>query len=125
MFSQTATVSPISPVSLNVSPTVSSITTVSLNVSPTVSPITTVSSIATASPTLSPVAPTVNNSTILYNISDENARIIFAIILGAFLVNLICSITWYRKYKYEKAKNNLPMKFPNNPLHSAVRNIFT
>ena len=101
----------------------SPIATVYPNLSPTVSPIATVS--PTASPTLSPVAPTVNNSTILYNISDENARIIFAIILGAFLVNLICSITWYRKYKYEKAKNNLPMKFPNNPLHSAVRNIFT
>lgn len=135
----------ISPsVSPMISPSVSSIITVSASVSPiTISPSespvahilpvspTPIGSLSnTVSPTKSPNpsasrSPIVNNSTILYNISNENAGIIFAILLGAFLVNLVCSITWYRKYKQQKAKNKLPVKFPTNPLHSSVRTIFT
>lgn len=120
-----ASVSPIPTISpitstYNLSPTEASIFIVSASVSPP--------SILYPSKSPNPSAsrsPIVNNNTILYNISDENALIICAIVLGAFLVNLVCSITWYRKYKLQKAKNKLPVKFPNNPLHSSVRSIFT
>jgi hypothetical protein len=105
IMSTTYTVSPANSVSVSVSVSVSPANSVTVTVSPT-------------------GKNTQSSNTSRYSLTDQDIYIIIPVLLFVFVVNVICSMTWYNKYKTLKDKYKGSIKQQLNPLHSNVRDVF-
>jgi hypothetical protein len=111
------------------SPSYSMIPTHIMSTTYTVSPANSVSVTpaisASVTVTVSPTAKnTQSSNTSRYSLSDQDIYIIIPVLLFVFVVNIICSMTWYNKYKTLKDKYKGSIKQQLNPLHSNVRDVF-
>jgi hypothetical protein len=97
----------------------------SVSVSVSVSPANSVSVSPANSVSVSPTGKnTQSSNTSRYSLSDQDMYIIIPVLLFVFVVNIICSMTWYNKYKTLKDKYKGSIKQQLNPLHSNVRDVF-